>query len=51
LGGVQIEDVITINGAVVGFFFIYFLPLITHIQCLYVKPIKQWCINRKLQQS
>lgn len=36
LTGVDIGDIIEINGAVVGFFFIYFLPLITHIKCLYV---------------
>lgn len=36
---VEIGDIIEINGAVVGFFFIYFLPALTHIKCLYMPTI------------
>jgi len=32
---VSITDIIDINGAVIGFFFIYFLPAGLHIKCLY----------------
>ena len=42
LTGVQIRDIIEINGAVVGFFFIYFLPLVMHIECRYVVGIRRW---------
>lgn len=35
----EIGDIIEVNGAVVGFFIIYFLPLITHIQCVYWTPL------------
>lgn len=35
----EIGDIIEVNGAVVGFFIIYFLPLITHIQCIYWSPL------------
>ncbi len=32
---VNISDLITINGGVIGFFFIYFIPAVLHIKCLY----------------
>jgi len=32
---VSIDDIIDINGAVIGFFFIYFLPAVLHVKCLY----------------
>jgi hypothetical protein len=32
---VSITDIIDINGAVIGFFFIYFLPAMLHIKCMY----------------
>lgn len=38
---VEIGDIIELNGAVVGFFFIYFFPVVTHLQCLYFPSIKQ----------
>ena len=31
----NISDIIDINGAVVGFFFIYLIPAVLHIKCLY----------------
>jgi hypothetical protein len=31
------ENLIEINGAVIGFFFIYFIPGIMHFKCLYIK--------------
>ena len=33
--GVSIDNLIEINGAVIGFFFIYFLPALLHMKCLY----------------
>ena len=38
LSNIEIGDIILLNGAVIGFFFIYLLPSITHIQCLYINP-------------
>jgi hypothetical protein len=38
---VSISDIIDINGAVIGFFFIYFLPAFLHIKCLYFSKGKQ----------
>ena len=32
---VELGDLIDINGAVIGFFFIYFIPVLIHIKCLY----------------
>lgn len=32
---VSITDIIDINGAVVGFFFIYLLPAMLHLKCMY----------------
>lgn len=32
---VNINDIIDINGAVIGFFFIYLIPAVLHIRCLY----------------
>ena len=32
---VDISDIIDINGAVIGFFFIYLIPVVLHIKCLY----------------
>jgi hypothetical protein len=32
---VKIGDIIDINGALIGFFFIYFLPALLHIKCMY----------------
>jgi hypothetical protein len=34
---ITIENLIEINGAVIGFFFIYFIPGIMHFKCLYIK--------------
>jgi hypothetical protein len=38
---ITIENLIEINGAVIGFFFIYFIPAVMHFKCLYItkKPI------------
>jgi len=32
---VNVSDIIDINGAVIGFFFIYLIPAILHLKCLY----------------
>jgi hypothetical protein len=32
---VNINEIVDLNGSVIGFFFIYFLPSILHIRCLY----------------
>jgi hypothetical protein len=32
---VKINTIVDINGSVIGFFFIYFLPAILHIRCQY----------------
>ena len=35
MADVDVSDLIDINGAVVGFFFIYLIPAVLHIKCLY----------------
>ena len=40
MAGVSIDNLIEINGAVIGFFFIYFLPALLHVKCLY------FCCNK-----
>jgi hypothetical protein len=32
---VDVSDIIDINGAVIGFFFIYLIPAVLHLKCLY----------------
>lgn len=39
--GVNIDIIIDINGAVLGFCFVYFLPSILHIKCLYFSKGKR----------
>lgn len=34
-GNVGIQILIEINGAIIGFFFIYLLPAVMHFKCLY----------------
>lgn len=41
MSGFGIDTLIEINGAVIGFFFIYFLPALLHVKCLY------WCGNKE----
>lgn len=38
---ISITDIIDINGAVIGFFFIYFLPALLHIKCMYFSKGKR----------
>ena len=38
---ISISDIIDINGAVIGFFFIYLIPVILHIKCLYFSKGKK----------
>lgn len=38
---ISITDIININGAVIGFFFIYFLPALLHIKCMYFSKGKR----------
>ena len=38
---VNIGDIIDINGAVIGFIFIYFIPALLHIKCLYFSKGKR----------
>ena len=39
---VDINDIIDINGSVVGFFFIYLIPAVLHIKCLYFSKGKRY---------
>ena len=39
--GVNIDVIIDINGAVLGFCFVYFLPSLLHIKCLYFSKGKR----------
>lgn len=36
----KINEIVDLNGSVIGFFFIYFLPSILHIRCLYFSKNK-----------
>ena len=38
--GVPLKDIIDFNGAVVGFFFIYFIPAALHVKCMYFSKDK-----------
>lgn len=38
---INVNDIISINGAVIGFFFIYFLPAILHLKCVYFSKGKK----------
>lgn len=38
---VDINDIIDINGAVIGFFFIYLIPAVLHVKCLYFSKGKK----------
>lgn len=38
---VNISDIIDINGAVIGFFFIYLIPAVLHLKCLYFSKGKR----------
>lgn len=38
---VNIDDIIDINGSVIGFFFIYFLPALLHVKCMYFSKGKK----------
>lgn len=38
---VNIDDIIDINGAVIGFLFIYLIPAVLHIKCLYFSKGKK----------
>ena len=38
---VDVDDIIDFNGAVIGFFFIYFIPASLHIKCLYFSKGKR----------
>ncbi len=38
---ININDIIDINGGVVGFFFIYFIPAALHVKCLYFSKGKR----------
>lgn len=35
LTNLTIQNLITINGGIIGFFFIYLLPAMMHLKCLY----------------
>jgi hypothetical protein len=37
---VKINEIVDLNGSVIGFFFIYFLPSILHLRCLYFSKNK-----------
>ena len=39
--GYSIDKLIDINGAVIGFFFIYFFPTVLHIKCMYFSKGKR----------
>ena len=38
---VDIGDIIDINGSVIGFLFIYFIPALIHVKCLYFSKGKR----------
>jgi hypothetical protein len=38
---VSVTDIIDINGAVIGFFFIYLMPAMLHIKCMYFSKGKR----------
>jgi hypothetical protein len=38
---ISISSIIDINGAVIGFFFIYLIPAVLHIKCLYFSKGKR----------
>jgi hypothetical protein len=35
---ISLREIIELNGAVLGFFFIYFFPVLIHFKCCYMKP-------------
>ena len=39
--GYSIDKLIDINGAVIGFFFIYFFPVVLHVKCMYFSKGKR----------
>ena len=39
--GVKIDTIISINGAIIGFFNIYFFPALLHVKCLYFSSNKK----------
>jgi len=41
---VNINDIISINGAVIGFLFIYFMPALLHVKCLYFSHGKRFYV-------
>lgn len=34
---ISLRELIEFNGAVLGFFFIYFFPVVIHFKCVYMK--------------
>ena len=38
---VSITDIININGSVIGFLFIYFMPALLHVKCMYFSKGKR----------
>lgn len=41
LVGIKVDTIISINGAIIGFFNIYFFPGILHVKCLYFSKNKR----------
>lgn len=41
LAGIKVDTIIAINGAIIGFFNIYFFPVILHVKCLYFSKNKR----------
>lgn len=38
---IKVDTIIAINGAIIGFFNIYFFPAILHVKCLYFSKNKR----------
>lgn len=44
---ISLREIIEFNGAVLGFFFIYFFPVAIHFKCCFMKPDQLLEENKK----
>ena len=47
---ISLRSIIEFNGAVLGFFFIYFFPVAIHFKCVYMKKKSLLEDNRKEEE-
>jgi hypothetical protein len=47
---VSIRDIIDVNGAVIGFFFIYAIPALLHLKCVYFLKVEVKTGDEKYQE-